>query len=65
MVVLTTAHLDHNPANNARRNLRALCQLCHNLNDAPMRRLHAAETRRRKLNNLHLFEDCHDRERTD
>lgn len=36
-VVLTTAHLDHNPANNNLTNLRAWCQLCHNTFDAPMR----------------------------
>lgn len=29
-VVLTIAHLDHNPANNAPENLRAWCQRCHN-----------------------------------
>lgn len=28
-VVLTTAHLDHNPMNCARENLRAWCQRCH------------------------------------
>lgn len=28
-VVLTIAHLDHNPANNEPSNLRALCQRCH------------------------------------
>lgn len=34
-VVLTTAHLDHNPANNERSNLRVLCQRCHLLYDLP------------------------------
>lgn len=33
-VVLTTAHLDHDPANNADDNLRALCQRCHLAYDA-------------------------------
>jgi 5-methylcytosine-specific restriction endonuclease McrA len=28
-VVLTVAHLDHNPQNCADENLRALCQRCH------------------------------------
>ena len=37
VVVLTVAHLDHNPANNADDNLAALCQLCHNRYDAPKR----------------------------
>ena len=56
-VVLTVAHLDQDPGNNRHENLRAWCQKCHNEHDAPFRQLHAAETRRRKLNNLHLFED--------
>ena len=32
-VVLTVAHLDHNPANNDFTNLAALCQRCHNRHD--------------------------------
>lgn len=36
-VVLTTAHLDHNPQNNDLSNLRALCQRCHNKHDAKHR----------------------------
>lgn len=44
-VVLTIAHLDHTPENNADRNLRALCQQCHNSYDAP----HRAENRRRRM----------------
>ena len=36
-VVLTIAHLDQDPTNNARENLRALCQKCHNQLDAPYR----------------------------
>ena len=36
-VILTVAHLDHNPANNADDNLAALCQRCHNTYDAPKR----------------------------
>ena len=28
-IVLTIAHLDHNPQNNNPENLRALCQKCH------------------------------------
>lgn len=36
-VVLTVAHLDHDPANNDLRNLRAWCQRCHNTYDAPFR----------------------------
>ena len=41
VVVLTAAHLDHQPENNGepgrRPNLRAWCQRCHNTYDAPMR----------------------------
>lgn len=37
-IVLTVAHLDHTPENCADENLRALCQRCHNLYDAAMRR---------------------------
>lgn len=37
MVVLTIAHLDHQPENNAPGNLRALCQRCHNKHDAAHR----------------------------
>lgn len=37
-VVLTTMHLDHDPANCDDGNLLAACQLHHNTYDAPMRR---------------------------
>lgn len=40
-VVLTVAHLDHDPTNNARSNLAAFCQACHLAYDAE----HHAETR--------------------
>lgn len=43
-VVLTVAHLDHDPTNNDPANLRAWCQRCHNTYDAP----HRAENRRRR-----------------
>jgi 5-methylcytosine-specific restriction endonuclease McrA len=45
-VVLTVAHLDHAPENCARENLRALCQRCHNLYDAPTRRRGIADRAR-------------------
>lgn len=32
-IVLTIAHLDHDPTNNTHENLAALCQRCHNLYD--------------------------------
>lgn len=48
-IVLTVAHHpDPDPMNCADENLQALCQRCHNRLDGPMRRQHAAETRRRK-----------------
>lgn len=37
-VVLTVAHLDHQPENNEEKNIKAMCQRCHNKYDAPMRR---------------------------
>jgi 5-methylcytosine-specific restriction endonuclease McrA len=36
-VVLTVAHLNHDPSDCRDENLRALCQRCHNRYDAPMR----------------------------
>jgi hypothetical protein len=37
-IVLTVAHLDHQPENCAPENLKAWCQRCHNNYDAPERR---------------------------
>lgn len=37
-IVLTVAHLDHNPANNELDNLAALCQRCHLKYDARQHR---------------------------
>lgn len=34
-VVLATAHLDHDPGNNAPRNLKSFCQRCHMIYDRP------------------------------
>ncbi len=48
-VVLTVAHLDHNPANCQPENLRALCQRCHLTYDAQEHAKHARATRRRKV----------------
>lgn len=48
-IVLTVAHInDPDPMNVEPGNLAALCQRCHNRHDAPMRREHASETRRRR-----------------
>jgi len=42
-VVLTVAHLDHNPSNNNRSNLRALCQRCHLAYDKELHLKHRLE----------------------
>jgi hypothetical protein len=47
-VVLAAAHLDHNPANSRRRNLRSLCQRCHLLHDRPQHRVQRWLTCRRR-----------------
>ena len=51
-IVLTVAHLDHDPKNNGepgnRPNLAALCQQCHNRYDTEHRTQTRAETRRRR-----------------
>ena len=54
-IVLTVAHLDHRPENCARENLKALCQRCHNLYDAPMRRAGIMERARKALGMGDLF----------
>jgi len=55
-VVLTAAHLDHDPAHCGRRhrNVRALCQRCHLLHDRPehRRRIRLTLRRRRALGDL-------------
>lgn len=48
-VVLTIAHLDHDPANSDPCNLRAWCQRCHNTYDAPTRAANRAK-RRKEIN---------------
>lgn len=48
LIVLTVAHLDHDPTNSADANLAALCQRCHNRYDAAHRRRNATTTRRRR-----------------
>ena len=44
-VILTIAHLDHDPTNNDPSNLRALCQRCHNRYDAKHRAANRSHTR--------------------
>ena len=45
-IVLTVAHLDHQPENCSDENLKAWCQRCHNRYDAPTRRLGIRERAR-------------------
>ncbi len=54
-VILTVAHLDHQPENCARDNLRALCQRCHNAYDAPMRAAGIAQRKRDAMAVRDLF----------
>lgn len=71
MIVLTIAHLNGNPENNdgmdaggpviptwriGESNLRALCQRCHNLWDAPMRAQNRRITRRSRMACGDLFD---------
>ncbi len=60
-IVLTIAHLDHDPANNGqagnRPNLAALCQRCHNRHDGPHRRETAGRTRDRRRGQGRMFDD--------
>lgn len=49
-IVLTVAHLDHNPQNNEYENLRALCQKCHLNYDKE----HHKKTRRKTKENGQL-----------
>ena len=48
LVVLTTAHLDHDPSSADESRLRHLCQRCHLTLDAPLHAQHARATRRRR-----------------
>lgn len=54
-VVLTVAHLDHQPENVARANLKAWCQRCHNVYDLPARRAGIQRRAREALNMKDLF----------
>ena len=56
MVVLTVAHLDHQPENCDDSNLKAMCQRCHNRYDAPKRRQGIQERARAKCAIGDLFE---------
>lgn len=57
-IVLTVAHLDHQPENCAEENLRALCQRCHLAYDLLHHLRTAYETRRRGRAIADLFGEC-------
>ena len=46
-VILTIAHLDHDPTHNDPSNLAALCQRCHNRYDMKHRRANAEKTKQK------------------
>jgi hypothetical protein len=54
-IVLTVAHLDHDPRNCADTNLAALCQRCHNRYDAVKRAAGRRERRDQRAGQKHLF----------
>lgn len=54
-VVLTVAHLNHNPADNREQNLAALCQRCHLAHDAKDNAEKAARSRRARRGQMELF----------
>lgn len=55
-VVLTVAHLDHQPENCERENLKAWCQRCHLTYDMGMRRAGIARRAREALGVIDMFE---------
>jgi len=57
MVVLTVAHLDHDPANNQDANLAALCQRCHLRLDAEQHRKSASKTRNIRPGQIDMFDE--------
>lgn len=58
-VVLTVAHLNHEPEDCRDANLRAMCQRCHNRLDQPHRQANARATRRARRASGDLFEGGH------
>lgn len=55
-VVLTVAHLNHQPEDCADENLKALCQRCHLVYDAKHHATNAAKTRRDKAATVDMFD---------
>ena len=56
-VILTIAHLDHDPTHSDPDNLRAWCQRCHLTYDADYHAQNAYTTRRRPKAHRDLFND--------
>lgn len=56
-IVLTIAHLNQNTKDNRRKNLKALCQRCHNRLDMPYRIKHRSKTlaEKKAIGTLPLF----------
>lgn len=54
-VILTVAHLDHQPENCDPENLRAWCQRCHNAYDAPARRAGTKERAKARMAVADMF----------
>lgn len=54
-IVLTVAHLDHQPENCQPENLKAMCQRCHLRYDSQHHQRNSAATRRAKKQNRELF----------
>lgn len=57
-IVLTIAHVDHDPTHNDLSNLRALCQRCHNVWDAPHRDRNRAASRDKESGQGGLFDEA-------
>jgi hypothetical protein len=57
VIVLTVAHLDHNPENCHPKNLLAMCQHCHNIYDRPHRNETMLTTRFKKNPQLNMVFD--------
>lgn len=55
MIVLTIAHLDHQPENCADENLRAWCQRHHLAYDAEHHKVNAYRTRKDKAQTMEMF----------
>lgn len=54
-IVLTVAHLNHDPMDCRPDNLKAMCQRCHLRYDAPHHAANSARTREAKKNKNHLL----------